>query len=72
MGNALSLEKMSVEEKLQAMELLWDDLCNQAGAIVSPPWHEDALAERNAMLERGDDAFEDWEVAKKRIQSKVG
>jgi hypothetical protein len=54
------------------MELLWDDLCNQAGAIVSPPWHEDALAERNAMLERGDDAFEDWEAAKKRIQSKVG
>ena len=55
---------MSVEEKLQSMELLWDDLCSKAGGISSPEWHEDVLAERDAMQKRGDDEFEDWKAAK--------
>jgi hypothetical protein len=72
MASTLALGKMSVEEKLQTMELLWDDLCNQTEAIVSPPWHEDVLAERSASQEQGDDVFEDWDSAKRTIQSKVG
>ena len=28
MASTFPLEKMSIEEKLRAMELLWDDLCN--------------------------------------------
>lgn len=49
MAATLPLEEMSVEEKLQAMESLWDDLCGRAGVISSPDWHEDVLAEREAM-----------------------
>jgi len=71
MANAIPLEKMSVEEKLQAMESLWDDLCSKAGAICSPAWHEDVLADRDAMQERGDDETEDWEVAKMNIRNKI-
>ena len=33
MASTLPLDKMSVEEKLQAMESLWDDLCNKAGGV---------------------------------------
>jgi len=29
----IPLEKMSFEEKMQTMELLWDDLCQTAGDI---------------------------------------
>lgn len=71
MASTLSLEKMSVEEKLQAMESLWDDLCNKAGGMSSPDWHEDVLAEREAMQKRGDDQFDDWEAAKRNIRNKV-
>ena len=71
MASTLPLEKMSVEEKLQAMELLWDDLCSKAGGISSPGWHEDVLAEREAMQKRGDDQFDDWEAAKRNIRNKV-
>jgi hypothetical protein len=71
MANAIHLEKMSVEEKLQAMELLWDDLCSKAGVMSSPAWHEDVLAEREAMLKSGKDKFEDWEEAKRKIRNKV-
>lgn len=65
MASTLPLEKMSVEEKLQAMESLWDDLCSKAGGMASPAWHEDVLAEREAMQKRGEDRFDDWEAAKK-------
>jgi hypothetical protein len=71
MAITLPLEKMSVEEKLRAMELLWDDLCNKAGGVASPVWHEDVLAEREAMHKRGDDQFEDWETAKRNIRNKA-
>jgi hypothetical protein len=71
MATTLPLENMSVEEKLQAMESLWDDLCSKAGVMSSPAWHEDVLAERQAMLESGDDRFEDWDAAKRNIRNKV-
>jgi hypothetical protein len=71
MASTLPLEKMSVEEKLQAMESLWDDLCSKAGAMSSPAWHEDVLAERDAMQKCGDDEFEDWESAKRNIRTKA-
>jgi Putative addiction module component len=71
MASTLPLGKMTVEEKLQAMESLWDDLCKRAGVITSPAWHGDVLAEREAMHERGEDPFEDWEEAKRSINNEV-
>jgi hypothetical protein len=71
MASTLPLDKMSLEEKLQAMESLWDDLCNKAGGVSSPARHEGVLAERDAMQKRGDDQFEDWEAAKRNIKNKV-
>ena len=71
MANTIPLEKMSMEEKLQAMESLWDDLCNKAGVMSSPAWHEEVLTERDATLQRGDDEFEDWEAAKRNIRNQV-
>ena len=71
MASRLPLKTMSVEEKLQAMEALWDDLCSQPDTVSSPPWHKDVLADRDAARERGDDKAEDWEAAKSNIRNKV-
>lgn len=57
---------MTVEEKLQAMEALWADLCANAG-IEPPQWHREVLRAREASLARGEQIVEDWEDAKKRI-----
>jgi hypothetical protein len=59
---------MSIEEKLQTMELLWDDLRANAGDALSPAWHGDELARREAALQRGDDLAEDWATARQRIR----
>ena len=72
MSSTLPLKTMSVEEKLQAMEALWDDLCVTAGDMPSPDWHEGVLTGRESALDRGDDKFEDWDAAKRNIKKTVG
>ena len=71
MATKLPLDKMSAEDKIHAMELLWDDLCKKAGGVISPNWHGEILAEREAMHKAGTDQFEDWEVAKGKIRNQT-
>jgi hypothetical protein len=67
----LPLESMSVEEKIHAMESLWDSLCSQAEGVVSPPWHSEVLAQREQSIRDGTDQFETWEQAKKDILKQI-
>ncbi len=39
MAISIPLESMSVEEKLQTMESIWEDLCRKSESITFPPWH---------------------------------
>jgi putative addiction module component (TIGR02574 family) len=72
MGVALSLDKMSRKEKIQAMESLWDDLCRHAEKVRSPEWHAAVLEQREESLRVGEAEFSDWDAAKKRIGKSAG
>ena len=67
----LPLEKMSTEEKIQTMEIIWNDLCRTADNIPSPSWHKKVLQEREDRIKKGDDEFVDWNSAKKHIRDKI-
>jgi hypothetical protein len=67
----LPLEDMSSEEKIQAMETIWENLCAKADSLISPPWHEKILNEREERIKRGDDEFIDWDTAKKNIRNDI-
>lgn len=67
----LTLEKMSIEDKIRTMETIWDDLCQTAESIPSPSWHKDILDEREKAIENGEEEFIDWSEAKKQIQDKI-
>jgi Putative addiction module component len=41
MSAHLRLHEMSLEEKLQAMEALWEDLSREPDHIESSSWHND-------------------------------
>jgi hypothetical protein len=71
MNIVLPLEEMSVEEKLQVMETLWDDLSRQGGKLQPPNWHGEELARREADMTRGEETFEDWETAKQSIEQTI-
>jgi hypothetical protein len=66
MAIELQIEQMTIEEKLRAMEALWNDLCEQA-AVPVPQWHKDILDERQRLIDEGKAEFIDWETAKKQI-----
>ncbi len=62
---------MSFEEKMQTMEMIWDDLCHQSEDIKSPAWHEDILKSREQAIKEGSEEFVDWETAKKQIKNQI-
>ena len=67
----LSLDKMSVSEKIQTMELLWDSICHDNADISSPAWHGDVLSVRETLLTSHAENFEDWNKAKSDIAKKI-
>lgn len=71
MATPLTFETMTVEQKIQAMESLWDGLCAKADSIPTPVWHGEVLAQREQSLQSGEDRFEDWEQARKAIQEQI-
>lgn len=60
----LPLQQMNISEKLQAMEMLWEDLQHRHDAVQSPQWHHDLLESREAQVKDGTMAFEDWSKVK--------
>ena len=67
----LPLKEMTLQEKLAAMELLWEDLARTPEAVESPAWHKDILDERRQRLAEGKSRFKDWETAKAEIRKKL-
>jgi len=71
MPATLPLNEMTVAEKLQAMEALWEDLSRNADALESPEWHRDVLEARERRIASGESRFSDWEQAKADIRKRV-
>ncbi len=67
----MNIKRMTIQEKLEAMELLWDDLRKNVPDVFSPSWHENILKERDKNLLVGKDKFVDWEKAKKDIYDSI-
>jgi hypothetical protein len=67
----LPLKEMTIQEKLAAMESLWEDLARTPDAIESPGWHKDILDERRQRIAEGHSRFIDWETAKAEIRKKL-
>jgi len=48
----VTLEKMSIEEKLKLMEEIWADLIKHEDQIPSPQWHKEILKEREEKVKK--------------------
>jgi hypothetical protein len=67
----LPLDKMTVAEKLQVIDLIWEDLAKNPSEIPSPEWHAEFLRDREKALVDGTDRFIDWDEAKRLIREKT-
>jgi hypothetical protein len=68
MIQAAEIEKMSLDERLQTMELLWASLARTPDAVPSPDWHGEVLATRMAKIECGKAEFLTIPELKGRLQ----
>ena len=69
MLEASQIDKMSVAERLQAIEQLWDAICRDAKDFASPDWHREVLAERKLRAERGESRFLTLAQLKSRLRA---
>ncbi len=67
----IQIDRMTLEEKLLAMESLWDDLCRREENIPMLQWHKDLLDERERLVLEGKARFTDWDTAKRRISGQT-
>jgi hypothetical protein len=71
METSLPLDRMTTAEKLRLMEEIWTDLSRNESQIQSPGWHGDVLRERAERIEKGQESFMDWEVAKQQLRDRA-
>ncbi len=67
----LPLSKLSLAQKLDLMEAIWEDLTHDEKKFESPDWHEDILKQRESSVAAGNQKIFDWDDAKKRILKKA-
>ena len=63
------IERMSVEERLQAIEQLWDSVARQGESVASPAWHGQVLSARLAKVEAGEGKFLSLSELRERLKA---
>ena len=51
------IKKMSMIERLQTMEALWDSIIYEGFRIESPEWHREIIEERKREMKNGEAEF---------------
>jgi hypothetical protein len=67
----LPLAEMSLDDKLQAMELLWADLSQNPAQVASPAWHGEVLRSRREQVQQGKASFQSWDAAIGQLRSEL-
>ena len=49
----VEIERMTIHERLQTMELLWDSITHSNEGIEPPTWHSEILSDRKKIIESG-------------------
>jgi hypothetical protein len=57
MIESAEIERMSVAERLRAIEEIWESLSRHVDQVDSPDWHQKVLTDRKALAERGEAKF---------------
>lgn len=71
MITAKDIRELSLPEKLQVMEAIWDDIARQEDELEMPQWQKDLLDERERLVASGEAKFIDWEEARKQISDAI-
>lgn len=62
--SVVEVSKLSLREKLQVMEAIWDDLRQRVDQLDVPQAHRDLLEARRKRASSGDAAVHEWDEVK--------
>jgi hypothetical protein len=65
--SSLAIDRMSWEEKLRALEELWEAIAREGDRYQSPDWHEQELKQTQQRYESGAEESVDWSEAKREL-----
>jgi hypothetical protein len=71
MSTKVDLQEMTTLDKLRLMEALWQNLSASSSEVISPKWHGEILAERDRLIDSGEETFIDWDIAKKQLRDEL-
>jgi putative addiction module component (TIGR02574 family) len=63
-------DDLSVEEKIDYVQSLWDRIAASPETIPLPDWHHEILDERLKDLDANPEAGAGWEVVQERLRKK--
>jgi putative addiction module component (TIGR02574 family) len=61
-------DDLSVDEKLDYLQSLWNRITASPDAVTVPAWHRDVLDERLRDLRDTPDAGDTWKVVQERLR----
>lgn len=64
------LLELSVPDKLDVLERLWDSITADPRQVAIPDWHLEELDRREEELRRNPQLGKDWEAVKQRLQNR--
>lgn len=64
------LKKLPLSEKLQILEVLWEDLRDCEESVPVPEWHKRILDERLKEVEAGRETIVDWDEIKHDLRAR--
>ena len=62
------IKKLSIGERLEVMEQIWESLRGEEQELSSPSWHGPILEERKRKMESGEAAFMTLDQLKARFR----
>ena len=72
MEAVLPLEQMSVEEKLRALEKIWEALAKDEAQLPVPDWHKKVLDQRQREIDSGEAKSIPLDQFKERVRKQTG
>lgn len=62
------ISQLSIPEKIQLVEDLWDDIAAHPEKLAVPEWQKSELNQRKAKFQKNPQSASRWEDIKKKIQ----
>jgi putative addiction module component (TIGR02574 family) len=65
------LDDLSIDEKIDYLQSLWDRTAASPEAVPVPEWHREILDQRLKDLEDNPEAGDNWDVVQERLRRKL-